>query len=177
MVELKLIQLSLTFTGQTTAMLLLFCTSFRDTLVNASKRCDRDTVCHSSHASVTTDHQILMLTTSHAWEAPLPGAVGINVAVTSFRRYKRSDWRFCACAIYVQWPMCIETTKHFGMNTTGCSLGCTLLLSKVICRKLTRGKQVLRHIFIASVNHVTVVRHNTWFIKIKGNILLHWTTF
>ena len=33
-------------------------------------------------------------------------------------------------------------------------------LSKVICRKLTRGKQVLRHILIASVNHVTLMRHN-----------------
>ena len=31
---------------------------------------------------------------------------------------------------------------------------------KVIFRKLTRGKQVLRHILIASVNHVTIVRHN-----------------
>ena len=50
----------------------------------------------------------------------------------------------------------------YGINTTDCSLGCITPLSEVICRKLTRGKQVLRHILIASVNHVTVVRHNPW---------------
>ena len=52
----------------------------------------------------------------------------------------------------------IDVSAH--TNTTGCSLGCILPLSKVICRKLTRGKQVLRHILIANVNHVTVVRYN-----------------
>ena len=34
-------------------------------------------------------------------------------------------------------------------------------------RKFTRGKQVLRHILIASVNHVTVVRHNPSQLFIK----------
>ena len=46
----------------------------------------------------------------------------------------------------------------YGINTTGCLLGCILPLSKVICHKLTRGKQVLRHVLIASANHVTVVQ-------------------
>ncbi|KAK2154509.1 hypothetical protein NP493_2175g00003 [Ridgeia piscesae] len=49
--------------------------------------------------------------------------------------------------------MCSEKTKHLWYKYYG-------LFSKVICRKLTRGKQVLRHILIASVNHVTLVRHN-----------------
>ena len=34
----------------------------------------------------------------------------------------------------------------YGINTTGCSFGCILLLSKVICRKLKLGKPDLRHI-------------------------------
>ena len=42
--------------------------------------------------------------------------------------------------------------KYYGLFVT--------MYSKVACRKLTRGKQVLRHILLASVNHVTVVRHN-----------------
>ena len=50
----------------------------------------------------------------------------------------------------------------YGINTIGCSLGCITHHSEVIGRKLTRGKQVLRHILIASVNHVTVVRHSPW---------------
>ena len=32
--------------------------------------------------------------------------------------------------------------------------------SNAICRKLTRDKQVLRHVFIASANLVTAVRYN-----------------
>ena len=31
---------------------------------------------------------------------------------------------------------------------------------KFICRKLTRDKPVLKHVLIASVNHVIVVRYN-----------------
>ena len=34
------------------------------------------------------------------------------VALTYFQRYKRSDGRFCACAINVKSSMCSETTKH-----------------------------------------------------------------
>ena len=35
-----------------------------------------------------------------------------GVALTFFRRYKRSDLRFCACAIYVKSSMCSGNTKH-----------------------------------------------------------------
>ena len=35
-----------------------------------------------------------------------------GVALTFFRRYKRSDWRFCACAINVKSSICSEMTKH-----------------------------------------------------------------
>ena len=35
-----------------------------------------------------------------------------GLALTFFRRYKRSDWRFCACAIYVKSLMCSEKTKR-----------------------------------------------------------------
>ena len=35
-----------------------------------------------------------------------------GVALTFFRRYKRSDWRFCACAINVKSSICSETTKY-----------------------------------------------------------------
>ena len=76
------------------------------------------------------------------------------VALTFFRRYKRPDWRFCACAIYVKSSVCSEKTIHLWYKYYG--------LFKVICRKLTRGKQVLKHILIVSENHVTVVRHNPW---------------
>ena len=34
------------------------------------------------------------------------------VALTFFRRYKRSDCCFCACAIYVKSEMTCEKTKH-----------------------------------------------------------------
>ena len=34
------------------------------------------------------------------------------VALTFLRRYKCSDWRFCACAIIVNSSMCSERTKH-----------------------------------------------------------------
>ena len=34
------------------------------------------------------------------------------VALTFFRCYKRSDLRFCACAIFVKSSICSEMTKH-----------------------------------------------------------------
>ena len=34
------------------------------------------------------------------------------VALIFFRRYKRSDWHFCACAINVKSSMCSERTKQ-----------------------------------------------------------------
>ena len=42
------------------------------------------------------------------------GSVGYTVSRLHFSgRYKRSDWRFCACAINVKSSMCSEPTKHF----------------------------------------------------------------
>ena len=57
-------------------------------------------------------------------------------------------------------PCAAKGQYIYGVNTTGCSLGYTQPLCIVICRKLTRSKQVLRHGLMASVNHVTIVRHN-----------------
>ena len=36
----------------------------------------------------------------------------MRCSVYIFRRHKRSDWRFCACAINVKSLMCSERTKH-----------------------------------------------------------------
>ena len=62
----------------------------------------------------------------------------------------RSDFTYIACAIYVKSTMCSEKKSIYGINIT------------VVVRMYitTRGKQVLRFILRASVNHVTVVRHN-----------------
>ena len=95
------------------------------------------------------------------------------VALTFSRRYKRSDWRFCACTINVKSTMCSETTKHLWYTYHGLFVRCIKPLSKVICRKLTRGKQVLRHISIASVNHVTLVRQNPWQLFFFLNVLFY----
>ena len=40
------------------------------------------------------------------------GSFDAVIALTFFGRYKRSDWRFCACAIYEKSSMCSEKTKH-----------------------------------------------------------------
>ena len=48
-------------------------------------------------------------------------------------------------------------SSHVGSTSSGQHF---VTSQRNYCRKLTRAKQVLRHIFIASVNHVTVVRHN-----------------
>ena len=44
------------------------------------------------------------------------------VALTFFRRYKRSDLRFCACAINVKSSMCSEITKHIWYKYCGMSV-------------------------------------------------------
>ena len=41
------------------------------------------------------------------------------VALTFSGRYKRSGWRFCACAIYVKSSMCSEKTKHLWYQNYG----------------------------------------------------------
>ncbi|KAK2176283.1 hypothetical protein NP493_673g02036 [Ridgeia piscesae] len=56
--------------------------------------------------------------------------------------------------------MCSERTMHLWYKYYGLLVRMYITSHKVIYRKLIRGKQVLRHVLIASVNHVTVVRHN-----------------
>ncbi|KAK2194218.1 hypothetical protein NP493_1g01029 [Ridgeia piscesae] len=56
--------------------------------------------------------------------------------------------------------MCSERTMYLWYIYYGLFVRIYISLCKVICRKLTRGKQVLRHGLIASVNHVTIVRRN-----------------
>ena len=41
------------------------------------------------------------------------------VVLTCFRRYKRSDWRFCACVIYVKSSISSDTTRHFRYKCYG----------------------------------------------------------
>ena len=47
-----------------------------------------------------------------------------GVALTFSGRYKRSDWRFCACAINVKSSMCSETTKNFPYKCHGLFVYC-----------------------------------------------------
>ena len=51
------------------------------------------------------------------------------VALTVFRRYKRSDWRLCACAINVKSSMSSETTKHFRYKCHGLFVNSPMMIT------------------------------------------------
>ena len=89
-----------------------------------------------------------------------------------FPGYNRSDWRFCACAINVKSSMCSEKTKHLWYKYYGLFVRMYITSQQSYLSQInTRGKQLLRHILIASVNHVTVVCHNPWQWFIQNVIL------
>ena len=70
------------------------------------------------------------------------------VALTFFRRYKRSDWRFCACAINVTSPICSETTKHLWYKYHGLFVRMYINSQQNYLSQINRGKEVLKHILI-----------------------------
>ena len=102
-----------------------------------------------------------------------------NVVALSFsQHYKRSDWCFCACAINVKLLMGIERTMHLWYNYYGLFIRMHVTSLQSYLSQINSRQTSFEHVLIASVNHVTVVRHNPWqWFRQTYKMLLYWTTF
>ena len=91
------------------------------------------------------------------------------VALTFFRRDKRSDWRFCACAINIKSLMCSEMTmllwyKYYRLFVRMYINSLESYLSQINTRQTS-----FEACFDRRVNHVTLMRHKSVTV-IKTNV-------